>query len=95
MTKQRLQDELLQLWERDRRTILFVTHDLEEAAYLGTRVMIMGRDPNVIRSIMPIDLPRPRTPAMRTSSEFQAVRRELWARFEAGDPASSGGAHGA
>ena len=90
MTKQRLQDELLQLWERDRRTILFVTHDLEEAAYLGSRVAIMARDPNVIRSVMPVELPRPRTPAMRTSAEFQAVRRELWARFEAGDPASVG-----
>ena len=91
MTKQRLQDELLQLWERDRRTILFVTHDLEEAAYLGTRVAVMGREPNVIRSILPVDLPRPRTPAMRTSSEFQAVRRELWARFESTEATSAEG----
>jgi NitT/TauT family transport system ATP-binding protein len=83
MTKQHLQDELLQLWERDRRTILFVTHDLEEAVYLGTRVAVMGRDPNVIRSIMAVDLPHPRTPEMRTSAEFQAVRRDLWSRFEA------------
>ncbi len=83
MTKQHLQDELLQLWERDRRTILFVTHDLEEAVYLGTRVAVMGREPNVIRSIMAVDLPHPRTPEMRTSAEFQAVRRDLWSRFEA------------
>jgi NitT/TauT family transport system ATP-binding protein len=85
MTRQRLQDELLQLWERDRRTILFVTHDLEEAVYLGSRVAVMGREPNVIRSIMRIDLPHPRVPAMRTSAEFQAIRRELWDRFEASD----------
>ncbi len=82
MTRQRLQEELLQIWETDRRTILFVTHDLEEAVYLGSRVAVMGRDPNVIRSIMPVDLPRPRTPELRTSAEFQAIRRELWERFE-------------
>jgi NitT/TauT family transport system ATP-binding protein len=82
MTRQRLQDELLQLWETDRRTIIFVTHDLEEAIYLGSRVAIMGRDPNVIHSLLPVALPRPRTPTMRTSPEFQAIRRELWDRFE-------------
>ena len=60
MTKQRLQDELLELWERDRRTILFVTHDLEEAIYLGSRVVVMGREPNTVRSVMTVDLPRPR-----------------------------------
>jgi ABC-type nitrate/sulfonate/bicarbonate transport system ATPase subunit len=43
----------------------------------------MGREPNVIRSIMAVDLPHPRTPEMRTSAEFQAVRRDLWSRFEA------------
>lgn len=82
MTRQRLQDELLQLWETDRRTIVFVTHDLEEAIYLGSRVAVMGRDPNVIHSLLPVELPRPRTPTMRTSPEFQAIRRELWERFE-------------
>jgi NitT/TauT family transport system ATP-binding protein len=83
MTRQRLQEELLQIWETDRRTILFVTHDLEEAVYLGNRVAVMGREPNIIRSIMSVDLPRPRTPEMRTSPEFQAIRRDLWERFEA------------
>jgi NitT/TauT family transport system ATP-binding protein len=82
MTRQRLQDELLQIWETDRRTIIFVTHDLEEAIYLGSRVAIMGRDPNVIHSLLPVALPRPRSPTMRTSPEFQAIRRELWQRFE-------------
>ncbi len=82
MTKQRLQDELLGIWERERRTIVFVTHDLEEALYLGSRVVIMGRDPNAIRSILTVDLPRPRTPAMRTTAEFQALRRTLWQRFD-------------
>lgn len=84
MTRQHLQDELLRLWEAERRTIIFVTHDLEEAIYLGTRVAIMGRDPNLVHSVLDVELPRPRTPTMRTSSEFQAFRRELWERFETG-----------
>ncbi len=66
MTRQRFQDELLQLWETDRRTIIFVTHDLEEAVYLGSRVAIMGREPNLIHSLLSVPLPRPRTPTMRT-----------------------------
>jgi NitT/TauT family transport system ATP-binding protein len=84
MTKQHLQDELLQLWERERRTILFVTHDLEEALYLGSRIAIMGRDPNVIRSVLTVDLPRPRTPTVRMAPEFQALRGTLLERFEGG-----------
>jgi NitT/TauT family transport system ATP-binding protein len=87
MTRQHLQDELLRLWEAERRTIIFVTHDLEEAIYLGTRIAIMGRDPNIIHSLLDVALPRPRTPTMRTSAEFQSIRRELWGRFEAGGSA--------
>jgi NitT/TauT family transport system ATP-binding protein len=90
MTRQHLQDELLRLWEAERRTIIFVTHDLEEAIYLGTRVAIMGRDPNLVHSVLDVELPRPRTPEMRTSSAFQAFRRELWERFETGGPVEAG-----
>ena len=92
MTRQHLQDELLRLWEAERRTIIFVTHDLEEAIYLGTRVAVMGRDPNLVHSVLDVELPRPRTPTMRTSPEFQAIRRELWERFETGGPVGVEGA---
>jgi NitT/TauT family transport system ATP-binding protein len=88
MTRQHLQDELLRIWDAERRTILFVTHDLEEAIYLGTRIAVMGRDPNAIHSLLDVELPRPRTPTMRTSPEFQDIRRELWDRFEAGGSGS-------
>jgi NitT/TauT family transport system ATP-binding protein len=86
MTRQRLQDELLELWETDRRTIIFVTHDLEEAVYLGSRVAIMGRDPNLIHSFISVELARPRKPTMRTTPEFQAIRRDLWERFDTSEP---------
>jgi len=95
MTKQRLQDELLQIWERERRTVLFVTHDLEEALYLGSRVLVMGLEPNSIRSVLAVDLPRPRTPTMRTEPQFQALRRTLLEHLDAGAPVSAASKSGA
>jgi len=59
-SRERLQDELLRLWQRDRRTILFVTHNVEEAAYLAQRVVVMGPVPISIRQDVTIELPHPR-----------------------------------
>ena len=84
MTKEHLQDELLRLWEAERKTVLFVTHDLEEALYLGTRIVVMSRDPNAIRTQKTVDLPRPREPLLRTEPRFQELRRELWLELGGG-----------
>jgi NitT/TauT family transport system ATP-binding protein len=78
MTKERLQIELLKIWERERKTVLFVTHDLEEALVLGTRIVVMSREPNTIQTIFDVPFKRPRDVMLKTSSEFQALRRELW-----------------
>lgn len=78
MTREGLQDELLRIWEGDRKTIVFVTHDLEEALYLGTRIVIMERDPNMIRKQVAVDLPASREPLLRTEPHFQELRRLLW-----------------
>jgi len=78
MTKEGLQDELLKIWAGDRKTIVFVTHDLEEALYLGTRIVIMERDPNMIRKEVVVDLPPSREPLLRTEPHFQDLRRLLW-----------------
>ncbi|MDB5511611.1 MAG: transporter ATP-binding protein [Enterovirga sp.] len=59
-TRLRLQNELLQLWERDRKTVLFVTHAVEEAVFLSDRVVVMTRQPGRIKAVVDIDLPRPR-----------------------------------
>lgn len=59
-TRTRLQNDLLNIWERDRKTVLFVTHSVEEAVYLSDKVVMMTRSPGRIRSIVDIDLPRPR-----------------------------------
>ncbi|MGC2778773.1 MAG: ABC transporter ATP-binding protein [Bradyrhizobium sp.] len=59
-TRTRLQNDLLEIWERDRKTVLFVTHSVEEAVFLSDKVVMMSRSPGRIRQVIDIDLPRPR-----------------------------------
>ncbi|SCW85717.1 sulfonate transport system ATP-binding protein [Rhizobium mongolense subsp. loessense] len=74
ITKTRLQDELQEIWARERITMILVTHDVEEAAYLGDRVVVMSPRPGRIREIVPVDLPRPRD---RTSAALSKVRNRV------------------
>ena len=60
LTRLRLRAELTQIWQREKRTVLFVTHDVEEAVQLADRVVVMGKRPARIRAIVPVDAPRPR-----------------------------------
>lgn len=78
MTKEKLQIELLRIWDTERKTVLFVTHDLEEALVLSSRIVVMGRAPNTIRTIVEVPFPRPRDLLLKTSVEFQQMRRLLW-----------------
>jgi len=59
-TRTRLQNDLLEIWERDRKTVLFVTHSVDEAVFLSDKVVMMTQSPGRIREIVDIDLPRPR-----------------------------------
>jgi len=59
-TRTRLQNDLLNIWERDRKTVLFVTHSVDEAVFLSDKVVMMSRSPGRIKQIIDIDLPRPR-----------------------------------
>jgi NitT/TauT family transport system ATP-binding protein len=78
MTRERLQDELLELWRRTRLTVIFVTHSIEEAIFLADRVVVMSAGPGRIDSDNHITLPRPRDVA---SPEFNEVRRDLAAKL--------------
>jgi NitT/TauT family transport system ATP-binding protein len=60
LTRLRLRHELIQIWQRERRTVLFVTHDVEEAVQLADRVVVMGKRPSRIKAILPVSVPRPR-----------------------------------
>src|SRR3978361_2303992 len=59
-TRTRLQNDLLNIWERDRKTVLFVTHSVDEAVFLSDKVVMMTQTPGRIRQVIDIDLPRPR-----------------------------------
>lgn len=79
MTRQTLQDEILQLTAERRVTTVFITHDLEEAIYLGDRVVVLGQSPATILTSIEIELPRPRHQlTTREDSRFLAYRHRLF-----------------
>jgi len=74
LTRAVMQDFLLELWEADRRTVLLVTHDIDEAIYLADRTIVMTAHPGRVHEIVPVDLPRPRRFDMRSLPRFIALR---------------------
>ncbi len=77
LTRATLQEWLLEVWERLRQTILFVTHDVEEAVFLSDRVYVLTARPARVRLALPIALSRPRTRSLTTSPSFIALKRKL------------------
>jgi len=73
-----LQEELVNLWSRFRRTVLYVTHDIEEAIFLGDRVLVMSRNPGRLIADVRIPFPRPRDFAIRGSPEFADLKQHIW-----------------
>lgn len=76
-TRALMQELLLGIWERERKTVLFVTHDIEEAIFLATRVLVMTARPGRIKADVPIGLPYPRHYTIKTSPEFSALKARL------------------
>jgi NitT/TauT family transport system ATP-binding protein len=73
-TRNMLQQELLEIWEETKKTVIFITHSVDEAVYLSDRIIVLTPRPGRICRIFPVNLPRPRD---RTSPEFAQVRREV------------------
>jgi NitT/TauT family transport system ATP-binding protein len=76
-TRSLMQEMLLGIWERDRKTVMFVTHDIEEAIFMGTRVIVMTARPGKIKADIRIDLPHPRSYKIKTTPEFVALKERL------------------
>ena len=77
-TRDLMQTELLQIWERSKKTVLFVTHSIEEAAYLSDRVIVMTARPGRTKDVIQIDLPRPRDYEMRLTPKFNDIKLRIW-----------------
>ncbi len=78
LTRVQLQDQLLDTWTQEQRTVMFITHDVDEAVYLARRVIVMAARPGRIHRVVDVDLPYPRTEELRLSADFSRIRNEVW-----------------
>jgi NitT/TauT family transport system ATP-binding protein len=77
ITRSKLNSDILELWQRQQWTVVFVTHNIYEAVYLSRRVVVMGAKPGRIVADIPIDLPYPRSPDLRTSALYNSYCRDI------------------
>jgi NitT/TauT family transport system ATP-binding protein len=77
-TREVMQEELMNLWERTKKTVVFVTHDIDEAVFLADRVVVLTARPARVREEVKIDLPRPRDIAVRKSVQLLEYRNYIW-----------------
>ena len=77
LTRERMGDELLHIWQARRKTVLMVTHSISEAIYLSDRVLVLSTRPGMLKLDLLIDLPRPRTPDLRYTPKFSALAQTL------------------
>jgi NitT/TauT family transport system ATP-binding protein len=78
LTRVRLQEQLLQTWSQEKRTVVFITHDVDEAVFLANRVVVMAARPGRIVETIDVGLPYPRTEEVRLSAAFTALRNRVW-----------------
>lgn len=76
-TRELMQELLLSIWEQERKTVLFVTHDIDEAIFMGSRVVVMSARPGRIKSDVAVPLPHPRHYSLKTTPEFAALKGAL------------------
>jgi NitT/TauT family transport system ATP-binding protein len=81
-TREIMQTELLRIWDEGRKTVLFVTHQIDEAVYLSDRVLVFARRPGRIQEIVAVDLPRPRPLSIKRSASFQRLVDRIWSLIE-------------
>ena len=79
-TRTQLQTELLETWEKDRKTCFFITHDVDEAIILAQKVIIMSARPGRIKEMVDIDIPYPRTQETKMSPRFMELKNHIWSQ---------------
>lgn len=78
-TRELMQEELMRICQEEQKTVIFITHDLDEAVVLASRVLLMSRGPGKVREVIPVELPRPRFEYdVRAHKTFAEVRAHLW-----------------
>jgi NitT/TauT family transport system ATP-binding protein/sulfonate transport system ATP-binding protein len=73
-TRYAMQEEIQRIWQQERRSIIFVTNNIEEAVYLGDRIVLLSKAPGTVKKVYDVDLPRPRDPV---DPAFLRIRREV------------------
>ncbi|MCL6423188.1 ABC transporter ATP-binding protein [Brachybacterium sp. JHP9] len=87
-TRMLMQEELIALWEAERKTVLMVTHDIDEAILLGDSVIVMSGRPGTLREDITVPFPRPRSFDVERSAEFSALRGRIWDLLREDQPAA-------
>ena len=83
-TRELLQDELLNIWEKQRKTVIFVTHSIEEALYLADRIVVMSPRPGRIERVIEVPFARPRRDELKSTPQFLDLRRDIWQSLKKG-----------
>ena len=83
-TKEKLHEDLLRIWRQTNKTIVFVTHNIQEAVFLSDRICVLSPHPGRLSAIVDVDLPRPRTLEMKESPHFNELVYEVRGKFEGG-----------
>ncbi len=81
-TREIMQTELLRIWRDGRKTVIFITHQIDEAVYLSDRIIVFGRRPGRIKDIVDIDLPRPRELSIKRDAAFAPYVDRIWKQIE-------------
>jgi NitT/TauT family transport system ATP-binding protein len=83
-TRDLLQDELLAIWQRERKTVLFVTHSIEEAIYLADRIVLLTPRPAQVERVLDVPFGRPRSEEVKSDPAFVELRRQIWQSLKQG-----------
>ena len=81
-TKEKLHEDLLRIWRKTNKTIIFVTHNIQEAVFLSDRICVLSPHPGRLSAVVDINLPRPRTQTMKGTQEFTELVTKVRNSFE-------------